>query len=391
MSTNVCTLVSGPCLILHKGATIRSQADVKVAFDLETFDVVNDLYQLVDKRVANQPMKISFTPEGRVSDISVLYPYGNARLGAFITPVSVCGAVAIAGNTIAITDTALPAGAPVSFGTTGTMPAPLTASTVYYLSANAAGLRTVHATEAAAKAGTGAIDLTTAGTGTLSYVEQWPLVILGNDGTRLTFANAALTKMPTLTLAATKTLYGDTEFEAFPLNGQAWTTGGSFFTIDTATFADTGFAPTDIITQPYQFTWGSAPWAGLYSKAGITIEPSLTLDAVEDDASGVLTRRISSVGFTMKAQPMGPDLAALLTALKLQGAGATRGRSLAGTNLDISGTGLYARLYGAALTGGPAQWGTKMDRIGELTWAATRTFAAGVAQPLFAISTSAIP
>lgn len=391
MPTNVCTLVSGPCLIQYKGATIRSKEDVKVDLSLETFDVTNDLYQLVDKRVANQPVKISFTPEGRVADIAVLFPYGNVRLGAFVTPVSLAGAVNTTTNTIAVADTALPAGTPVSFGSTGTLPAPLAAATVYYLSANAAGARTVHASSAAAIAGTGAIDLTTTGTGTLSFVEQWPLVILGNDGTRLTFANAAVTKMPTLTFAATKTLYGDVEFEAFPLNGQAWTTAGSIYTVDTAAFADSGFTPTDIVTQPYQFTWGSAPWTGLYSKNGITIEPSLSLDPVEDDASGVLTRRISSVGFTMKAQPMGPDLAALLTALKLQGAGATRGRSLAGVNLDISGTGLYARLYGAALTGGPAQWATKLDRIGELTWAATRTFNAGVAQPLFAISTSVIP
>ena len=107
---------------------------------------------------------------------------------------------------------------------------------------------------------------------------------------------------------------------------------------------------------------------------------------MEDDASGVLTRRISSLTATAKAQPMGPDLAALMTALLLQGAGATRGRSLAGTDLDLAGTGVFVRLYDAALTGGPAQWATKADRIGELTWQATRK--GGAADPLFLLATA---
>lgn len=387
MSTNLATLISGPCLIQFRGATFRSKGDVKLDLSLETFDVSTDLYGLVDKRVSGQPLKVSFTPEGRWADLTVLYPYATARLGSYVTPQHTVGAIVIADNTIAVADTTLPAGTPVSFGSTLTMPAGLTAATLYYLSANAAGLRTVHATSAAAIAGTSPIDITASGTGLISFVEQWPLVIHGNDGQRVTIHNAAVTKMPALNFKSTETLFGNCEIEGFVKNGVAWSTAASLYTIDTAHWSDTGFDASDILTQPYLLTWGAAPWAGISSKNGISIDFSLDLAAVEDDASGVISRRIKAVSATAKAQPMGPDLSALMTALLLQGAGATRGRSLGGTNLDIAGDGVFVRLYGAALTGGPAQWATASDRIGDLTWQATRL--GGATTPLFLLANAA--
>lgn len=387
MSTNLATLISGPCLVQYRGATFRSKGDVKLELSLETFDVSTDLYGLVDKRVSGQPLKVTFTPEGRWADLTVLYPYASARLGSYVTPQHTITAVDTTANTLAIADTTLPAGTPVSLGSTLTMPTGLTAATLYYLGANSSGVRTIHATSAAAIAGTSPIDLTGEGTGTIAAVEQWPLVIHGNDGQRITIHNAAVTKMPALNLKSTETLFGEVEFEGFVKNGVAWSTAASLYTIDTAAWSDSGFDATDILTQPYTLTWGSAPWAGISTKNGISIDFGLELAAVEDDASGVITRRIQKVNATAKAQPMGPDLSALMTALLLQGSGATRGRSLGGTNLDLAGDGVFVRLYAAALTGGPAQWGTATDRIGDLTWTATRL--GGSANPLFLLATAA--
>lgn len=389
MSTNVATIIGGPCLIAYDGAFFRSKGDVSIDLSLDTFEIVTDLYGAVDKRVSGQPIKISFEPEGRFASLAVLFPYLTVALGSLITPVRTCGAVVAADNTVAVADTTLPAGTPVSFGTTGTMPAGLTAATLYYLSTDAAGLRTVHTTLAAAIAGTGPVDITTVGTGTLKFVIQKTLVILGNDGERVTFHNAAISKMPDVNFKSLATLWGSVEFQSFPKNGVPWSTANSFYTIDTAAFEDTGFDPADIITQPYAFTWGGAPWASLYTKDGITVSTSLSLEPITDDASGVITQRIGSLGFSAKAQPMGPGLSDFLSALTLQGAGAVRGRSLAGANLNIVGTGVYARLYAAALTGGPANWSSKNDRMGELTWEATRSFTDGVANPLFYIGADA--
>ncbi len=375
----------------YDGSVFRSKADVKLDPTLDTFAIENDLYGPVDLRAGDQPLKVSFTPEGRFTDLAVLFPYLAVSLGSLITPVYTCGAIVHGDNTIAIAETTLPAGTSVSFGISGvgTMPTGLTAGTLYYLSANASGLRTVHTTSAHAIAGTSPIDITSNGTGTLRYVVQKALVILGADGTRITLHNVALTKMPSINAKSKETLWGDVEFEAFPKNGVDRTTANSVMTVDTAAFSDTGFDPAEIITQPYALTWGAAPWAAIYTKSGITIEPSLNLAAVEDDASGIISRRITSLGFTAKAQPMGIDFASLLTKLNLQGAGAVRGRSLAGDDLDISGTDVFMRLNKAALVGGPAQWKTDLDRVGELTWQATRSFTAGVADPLFFIGDEA--
>lgn len=388
-STNLATIIGGPCLIQFDGSTFRSKGDVTVDFSLATFDIVTDLYQVVDKRVSGQPMSVRFAPEGRFADLAALYPYLAVALGSLVTPVFPCGAVDTAANTIEVANTSLAAGTAVSFGTTGAMPTGLTAATLYYLGADAAGERTVHLSAAAAIAGTGAIDITAAGSGTLSFVVQKPLVIVGADGTRITFHNAAVTQMPTINAKSTDTLWGDVEFQAFPKNGVEWATANSFFTIDATAFADTGFDPADIITQPYALTWGAPPWAGIFTKEGITIEPVLELEPVEDDASGIISQRIANLGFTARAQPMGIGLADLLTKLGLQGAGAVRGRSLAGDDLNIEGDGVYMRLYAAALLGGPAQWATRLDRVGELQWQATRTFTAGVANPLFYIGNAA--
>jgi hypothetical protein len=103
---------------------------------------------------------------------------------------------------------------------------------------------------------------------------------------------------------------------------------------------------------------------------------------------GVLTRRLSGITVTARAVPMGLSESDIMTKLLLQGAGAARGRSLSGANLEISATGFWVRLYGAALRGGPQLFGTKSDRIGELTWVATRTFATGVPNPLFFVGTA---
>lgn len=387
MPTNVALIVGGPCKVTYKSATFRAKAGVKLEFAIESFDVPTDLYGLVDKRVKDQPVKVSFVPEGRWEDLPVLFPYATAELGSLITPVHLCGTIDPAANTIAVTDTALLAGAPVSFGAETTMPAGLTAITTYYLSANAAGLRTVHATQAAAIAGTGAIDITSAGTGDISFVEQWPLIIHGRDGKRITLHNAAITKMPGLSLKSTETMYRDCEFECFPKNGVAWETENSIFTIDSAAFSDTTFDRSKILTQACTLTWGDAPWSGLSTKEGISIDFGLGLEAVEDDASGIVTRRITSLTATAKAEPTGRSLAQLAAALQIQGTGATRGRSLSGDDLDFAGTGVFVRLYTAALLGGIANWETKSNRVGELTWQATRQ--GGTATPLFYLGTAA--
>lgn len=389
MSTNVAQIIGGPCLISYDGQFFRSKADVKLDTTLETFQIATDLWGNIAPRVNDQPIKLSFAPEGRFASLAVLFPYLLADMGSFITPRHECGAVVSADDTIEVFATDLPAGTPISFGTTGVMPAGLTAATLYYLSADVSGLRTIHTSAAAAIAGTGAVNITDDGSGDLAFVIQKVLVIVGKDRKRYTFHNSAITKMPEINFASTSTLWGDCEFCCLPKNGVPWSTANSIYTIDTFAFSDTGFNPADIITQPYSFTWGSGVWANVFTKAGIKVSNTMGLTDTTDDASGRVTYRLDSLGFTATAQPMGPSLSDVLTSLKLQGAGAVRGRSLTGADFNIEATGVYARLYAASPLGGPAQWSSKNDRLGDMTWQATRTWTDGEANPLFYIGSAA--
>ncbi len=387
---NVANIIGGPCLVFYKDSIFRSKADVTMAPNLSDFEIEIDSLGVVDTRAGNQELKLTFIPEGRFADLDVLFPHLSANYGSLVTPVWPCGAVDFGNDKIAVANTALPAGTPISFGTTGAMPAGLTSPTLYYLGANAGGFRKIHLSAAAAEAGTGAIDITDAGTGSLKFVEQHQLIIIGNDGRRVTFHNAAVTKMPEITGEKQTPLWGQVEFECFVKNGVDRTDANSVLTEDTAAFSDEGFDPADIITQPYTMDWGEdAPWVEMSTKAGIKITPTLELSPVDNQAAGILSRRILKIGVTLTAQPIGIDFASLRAKLNLDGSGSKLGRSLAGDDLNIQGTGVYVRVYAAALTGGPAQWKRDDERVGELTWKGNRTFTGGVPNPMLYIGAEA--
>lgn len=209
-------------------------------------------------------------------------------------------------------------------------------------------------------------------------------------GKKLTFHNAALTKMPNIKGSAVETLLGEVEFEAFVKNNTAWSAANSRYTIATEALVDASFDPANILTQAYTVGWGAvAPWDAMSTKKGVDVDFSLALEPIETDADGIVSRRLSGLEVSVKCQPMGITEADMLNKLLFQGAGAVRGRSLSGDDLNVSAAGVYVRVYGAALKGGPQSFSSKEDRIGELEWMATRTFVAGAPNPLFFVGTEA--
>jgi len=225
---------------------------------------------------------------------------------------------------------------------------------------------------------------------TITEDPNLPLEIHTFAGKKLTFHNAAVTKMPNIKGSAIETLLGEVEFEAFLKNNTAWSAANSRFTIADAALVDATFDPAAILTQAYTVGWGAvSPWDAMSTKKGVDIDFNLALEPIETDADGIVSRRLSGLEVSVKAQPMGISEADMLNKLLFQGAGAVRGRSLSGDDLNVSATGVYIRVYGAALKGGPQSFSSKEDRIGELEWLATRTFAAGVPNPLFFVGTAA--
>ena len=120
----------------------------------------------------------------------------------------------------------------------------------------------------------------------------------------------------------------------------------------------------------------------------------MTLTPRVVDNVGHIADRLSNLVVTAKAIPVGIQVSDLANALYLQGVNASRGRSLAafGNNLLLSAVSnnLGCKLYNAALRGGPGQWSNKLDRVGELTWVATRSFGSTGPNPLFAIGNTQV-
>lgn len=391
MPINNATILGGPALVQFRGASFYSKGNILLTNAKGTFPVETDRFGKVDERVSNEDLKVSFEPAGEFENLAVLWPYGATVLGALIAPASqavvsidtATDIITLTGHGYTTEDQIC-----VHMSTGGTLPAATpTLTTVLQLFVRnvSANTVTLHDTAAHATANTNLVNFSDSGTGTLYLDKDFPLVIWTFSGVKLTLYNAAVTKMPSMNLSAVKTIIGGVEFSAFTRNGYAITTAASKWAIANAALSDTTFAPASVLTQAYTAAWGSAPWDSFQTKDGFVVDFNLGLRAVETDADGVRTMQLTSLDVTAKATPAGIDESQLLTKLLLQDTGSGRGRSLSGDNLLLSGAGanVFVQLYGAALKQSNMNFSSGLERMGELTWFATRTFSAGVPNPLF--------
>jgi hypothetical protein len=209
-------------------------------------------------------------------------------------------------------------------------------------------------------------------------------------GALVTFAAAALTRMPSITASAAKTLLGPLEFTCLGKDNTAWSATSSVYTVASNPFTDSSFVESAIITAPYTVAWGStAPWNALATQDGVTVDFDLSLKPVETDSEGIVDFTCEKLVVTARLKPVGLSEGQVLAALALQGGGAARGRSLnaAGQTLTIaSGSSPSIVLNGANLKSARQLFGPASLRVDELAFVATRTFSGGAAQPLFTVA-----
>lgn len=218
-----------------------------------------------------------------------------------------------------------------------------------------------------------------------------PLTIWSIDGKKRVYKSAAITKMPNIMMAATRTLFGDLQFTCIHAEDSDWADANSLFTDSTDAYpGDAAFNASQIITQPYTLTWGAdLPWSSFTTKEGVTVEFALQLNPETNDHKGLFDYTFQSLAVTAKFIPEGVTPAQVLALLKPQGAGAIRGRSTATTNrLKIAGAGVFVSLSGAAPIPGNEAYGPTARRVGEMGFKSTRTFTGGVVDPLFVVGTS---
>lgn len=388
--------VLGPCWIKTRNKAFYALSNVTLVEKLTTFEVTlsNGTKELREDVLT---MELHIPPVGKLDALSVLWPYGSCKPGDLVHAAAEITAVNAGTNVATLTSlTRFRTGAPVRPGSTlNDPPAGLTAGTIAYLKKASSTTATFHPTEADALAGTNTIDLTDAGTGRNTIIEEEYLILQPFDGSApYRFFNTAVITSPAMNLGANKTAIGETVIECYRQFATLATDAAAFYDRPGAPIVDTSFAFSDIKTESFSLAWGAAlPWSSMSTREAIGVSFPLSLNPWGGDANGVASRVITDLGAQVTATPIGFTADDLLAKRVLQGAGAGRGRRIVSAdNLDIESTTadlLFVRLNGAIMTDpGALNWDSIIERTGQMAWAAQRVVTAGVAGDLYSVGAS---
>lgn len=209
-----------------------------------------------------------------------------------------------------------------------------------------------------------------------------PLVIHSLAGTKVSFVNAVLSKMPEIYLSPVKTAFGSAEFSSALGLAKAPGDADALYKVEQAAYNAGAPDPTGIAGVSYSGTFGDLVIGD--TADGWTVTPTVTLEPVTTDNLGTIDWTVGEVSCTATCTPIGLTEAQILAALPATQA---RGSLVGGTtDLVISGAGgLAVTLKNASLVRGPLAWGTTALRAGELQFTAHRSFAGGVPGPVFEV------
>src|ERR1700722_8054345 len=136
-----------------------------------------------------------------------------------------------------------------------------------------------------------------------------PLVIVtrfggtGNNGQTITYPRGALSKLPQLRLKPTDTLFGDLAFTCLGDPTVQPNISGAWNTIASASFADTSFDETQIITDIYSAAYGSSPYNTMGSMAGFEIDIAMETAPITADDFGVVDMILKTLTARAKFAP----------------------------------------------------------------------------------------
>lgn len=209
----------------------------------------------------------------------------------------------------------------------------------------------------------------------------------------LTFKNVGISRMPSLQLTAGETAIGEMEFTALRSDATTWEVADSIVAAGVYSAPDhTSFGAGNHIVEPWTAVWGSSPWDSFQTESGWTITPNMELSEQRVDNAGLIDLNVRALSVTAQATPIDTALteSVILGKLGHSGVGRFRGQSLASLGADLElqsqDSEILVRLDQAVLIAAQLGWGSESKRVGQCTWRATRTFTAGVANPLMTIT-----
>jgi hypothetical protein len=382
-------ILRGPAIILFEGATFYSKGDITVEESSTFFAVENSIHGKLEDRPDQISHRLSFTPDGRWQDLSVLFPYATQLIGT-----------SVFGTDKELTIWTHDGKKRVYKAAAVTkMPNLILASTQTLLTD--VQFTCVHAEESDwDDANSLFTDSTEAFVGDVNYdprdilTQPYDLAWLEAKA----FTAVAATDLCSATghkfISGTRvrlTTTGTLPAGLAPLTDyfvrDADLTAGTLKLA--ATLGGAAIDITDTGTGTHTIT--SRAWSSFRSKEGVSVEFNLSLQPETNDHKGLFDMTFMNLEVVARLQPEGVLPADVSTALVHQGAGAVRGRSMQGfgSHLNITGTGVYVRLYHAAARLGNQAFGMATRRVGQMEFASTRNLTAGVADPLFFVGTAA--
>ena len=203
------------------------------------------------------------------------------------------------------------------------------------------------------------------------------LVVHSLAGTKVTFVNGHLTKMPEIYLSPVKTAFGSAEFTGLLGLGKAPGDTNSVYKVESATYSSGAPQPDGITGAQYVGTFGSLSITD--TQDGWTVTPEIELEPVQTDNLGTVDYTIAGLKVTATCTPLGLTESQIMAALPIT---LGRGSSMRGTNdLVISGGSgaLEVTLKNATLVKGPLAWGNTTLRAGQIQFTAHRSFTNGAA------------
>ena len=218
-----------------------------------------------------------------------------------------------------------------------------------------------------------------------------PLVIASRAGTKVTFHNAALSKIPDLVLSPVKTAFGSAEFTALLANGKLPTDADSFFKVESAEYVDGEPGRTGLAGCHYVGTWGTGEGAIAIPDTldGWTVAFELNLDPVTTDSQGTIDYTLAGLTVRASCTPLGLTEAQILAALPIlsgRGSSTATGRDLV---IAAPNPGLTVTLKSAALVTGPIAWGATTLRAGQIGFVAHRAVSGGTLGALYSVEQTA--
>lgn len=219
--------------------------------------------------------------------------------------------------------------------------------------------------------------------------DNTPLTIWTRAGSnnKFVFSNVAVTKQPGVVAFNGGVITGDVTFTALLKDGGDPGDADAYLAVSTDTYPTDAFSVAAIKTPVFSASWGAGDLASFgVSESGVVFDFPIELSPQKTDGLGTVQMYLSGRMATAKFTPQGITVAELLTAL---GANVAMGSAPTINHLNVSGTGVYVRLYNAQLMDPALNFHTQTDMIGEVTAEATQGFTANVTDPLFYVGTSA--